>query len=217
VVHRDLKPENVIIRADRTACLVDLGIAKWTKFDLGGERDPDDIEGGLERPPPNADYAPPEALDRQLYDELGDQYAFGVLAYEMLTGSLPTVTSPPLTGRDDVPHVTAAAIDRARSLAREDRWAGMELMLDELVDRVASRAPQGQAPKTSPKTLPKTAPESSPDSSAEPEGGPRAASVAPERPREREGDRGQPRRMAWILGVVVVLLVLAAALVATFR
>ena len=40
LVHRDLKPENVLIRADRSAVLVDLGIAKWTKFELGGARDP---------------------------------------------------------------------------------------------------------------------------------------------------------------------------------
>jgi serine/threonine protein kinase len=71
VVHRDLKPENVIIRADRTACLVDLGIAKWTKFDLGGERDPEnELEAAAKPPPPVSDYAPPETIAQEHYDEL---------------------------------------------------------------------------------------------------------------------------------------------------
>lgn len=149
VVHRDLKPENVIVRADQTACLVDLGIAKWTKFDLGGERDPEnDIAVAVSQAPTPSDYVPPETIDRQLYDELGDQYAFGVLAYEVLTGAVPRDGAPPLTDRDDIPHATAVAIDRARSQARDNRWAAMELLLEELVDRVASKAPQAQAPGT---------------------------------------------------------------------
>src|SRR5690606_29714205 len=90
VVHRDLKPENVIVRPDRTACVVDLGIAKWIRFDLGGELDPEDaIEAPIERPRPTSEYVPPETTDQEVYDELGDQFALGVLAYELLTGAPP--------------------------------------------------------------------------------------------------------------------------------
>jgi serine/threonine-protein kinase len=135
IVHRDLKPENVIVRPDRTACVVDLGIAKWTKFDLGGERDPVDVfEGDTEKPPLKTDYAPPEAIEHELFDELGDQYAWGVLAYEVLTGALPDDDAPPLAERKDVPQNIAAAIERARSKSRESRWEGMEALLDEIVD-----------------------------------------------------------------------------------
>ncbi|MDF2691835.1 MAG: serine/threonine protein kinase [Labilithrix sp.] len=137
VVHRDLKPENVIVRSDRTACVVDLGIVKWTKFDLGGERDPMDLESQLDTPASNTDYMPPETSADGFYDELGDQYAWGVLAYEVVTGVVPTEGAPPLTEREDIPPRTAAAIERARSYSRGDRWDGMEPLLDE-IDEIAA-------------------------------------------------------------------------------
>ncbi|MBX3222347.1 MAG: serine/threonine protein kinase [Labilithrix sp.] len=143
IVHRDLKPENVIVRSDRTACVVDLGIAKWTKVDLGGERDPMDVLEELDAPRPSTDYVPPETTDESLYDELGDQYAWGVLAYEVVTGAVPTASSPPLTARDDLPPQVAAAMERARAKGREDRWDAMELLLDELVEHAASIPPGG--------------------------------------------------------------------------
>jgi serine/threonine-protein kinase len=142
VVHRDLKPENVIVRPDGTACIVDLGIAKWTKFDLGGERDPMDIVEVPDASPQNTEYVPPETTDERLYDQLGDQYAWGVVAYELLTGVVPKEGSAPLTVRDDIPAAAAAAIERARSKKREDRWSGMELVLDELVQRSTSALPK---------------------------------------------------------------------------
>ena len=141
LVHRDLKPENVIIRPDRTACVVDLGIAKWTKFDLGAERDPMDAIEQLDAPPPKTDYVPPETTEEELYDELGDQYAWGVVAYELLTGTLPKEGSPSLAERADVPPDVASAIERARSARRQDRWDAMELLLDAIVDHAASLAP----------------------------------------------------------------------------
>lgn len=134
LVHRDLKPENVIVRSDRTACIVDLGIAKWTKFYLGGERDPAEIDPS-ETLPPNADYAPPEAIEDEqpVYDELGDQYAWGVLAHEVLSGALPRESSPPLPVGTELTAAAVAAIERARSRRRAGRWDAMEVLLDELV------------------------------------------------------------------------------------
>jgi len=161
IVHRDLKPENVIVRPDRTVCIVDLGIAKWTKFDLGGERDPMEVLEDLDAPLPKTDYAPPETTEEEIYDELGDQYAWGVVAYELLTGALPTEGSAPLTDRDDIPPKVAAAIQRARSPSREDRWGAMELLLDEIVDHAASLAPKAAAAaaeKKAPSVRPAEAP-----------------------------------------------------------
>lgn len=134
LVHRDLKPENVIIRADGTACLVDLGIAKWLKFDLGGALDPDNaIEASVEaKPAASYTYAPPETITSETYDELGDQFAFGVIAYELITGGFPADDAPPLTSRDDVPGEWAAAFDRARSGERDARWEAMDLLIAEL-------------------------------------------------------------------------------------
>ncbi len=157
VVHRDLKPENVIVRPDGTICLVDFGIAKWVKFDLGGERDwENEIEAAeATKPVPTSDYKPPETGDDGLYDELGDQYAWGVVAYELLTGEVPKEGSPPLTSRSEIPTPVALAIDRARAFDRDARWDGMELLLDELIDHTASKRP-GPSVDEAPPTLPES-------------------------------------------------------------
>lgn len=141
IIHRDLKPANVLIRPDRSACLVDLGIAKWLKFDLGHIRDDDDIDF---EPPTSqnlaAEYVPPETTDETLYDELSDQYAWGVLAYETLTGHPPEPGAIPLSDRTDVPDRFARAVDRARMIDRDARFDGMESLLAEL-GRTPSSAP----------------------------------------------------------------------------
>ncbi len=166
LVHRDVKPENVIVRADGSACIVDLGIAKWIKFDLGGELDPENaIEDAAAHTAPSSKYAPPETLSLELYDELGDQFAFGVVAYELLTGALPSDDSEPLTKRDDVPEATAAALDRARSKERDLRWDAMDLLLDEL--EPAREDEGGPSEKEGGESLPpKTDSRSPPDETA---------------------------------------------------
>jgi len=142
IIHRDVKPANVLIRPDRSVCLVDLGIAKWLKFDLGHVRDDDDIDF---EPPPSAnfaaEYVPPETTDETVYDELSDQYAWGVLSYEMLTGHPPEPGAIPLTDRTDVPPRVARAVERARSEDRDARFDGMESVLAELGVAASSRPP----------------------------------------------------------------------------
>jgi serine/threonine-protein kinase len=135
LVHRDLKPENILIRPDRSACLVDLGMYKWTKFELGGERDPAEMieaMGSEEGDGPDRTYAPPETNEAETYDELGDQWAWGTVAYELITGKLPSPESAPLASLDDVPKQVGDAFDKARATRREDRWDALELALDEI-------------------------------------------------------------------------------------
>lgn len=199
IAHRDLKPENVIIRPERTACLVDLGIAKWKKFDLGGELDPEDF-GALEAPPPSqsaaARYAPPETEASSIYDELGDQYAWGVIAYELITGTFPSDDAPPLTEQEGVAAPVVSAIERARSTRREQRWPAMEKLLDELAlapASQASRLSKGQKPSASSVTT--------------------LAPDAPDAPDVKEGQPAAPKPVV-IAGVLAVLLVLMALVVA---
>lgn len=129
IVHRDVKPENVIIRPDRSACLVDFGIAKWRKFESPGERDPLELDAEPFAPPVT-DYAPPEAIEAHLYDELGDQYAWGALAYALLTGEPPIDGAAPLAAREGIPADVAEVVERARSRERKQRWGSMPELLD---------------------------------------------------------------------------------------
>lgn len=200
IAHRDLKPENVIIRADRTACVVDLGIAKWIKFDLGGELDPEnEFEVPVSRPAPAraANYAPPEADSAELYDELGDQFAFGVLAYELLTGTLPYEGSEALSEREDVPDAVGAALDRARSKNRDERWDAMELLIDELAPAIASTDPN-----------PTSKPPSSASTAKSTSG--RPASRANDIEKSTSTPPAPPANRMLLIGVILAVVVLAA-------
>jgi eukaryotic-like serine/threonine-protein kinase len=89
IVHRDLKPENIYLTFDEegrpVAKLLDFGIAKLT-----GEAKA--ISGHKTRtgaPIGTPQYMSPEQCVGTEVDERCDVYAFGVLAYELLTGKPP--------------------------------------------------------------------------------------------------------------------------------
>jgi serine/threonine protein kinase len=87
IVHRDLKPENIIVTASGAVKVLDFGLAQ---FDVAAQdlasatrlTDPGVIAG---TPP----YMAPEQLLGQPTSARTDQFAFGVLFYEMLTGRHP--------------------------------------------------------------------------------------------------------------------------------
>ncbi len=92
IVHRDLKPENIVITANGSVKVVDFGLAQ---FDVAAEdlasvsrlTDPGTMAG---TPP----YMAPEQLLGKPTSTRTDQFAFGVLLYEMLTGRHPFGSGP---------------------------------------------------------------------------------------------------------------------------
>ncbi|MBK8137076.1 MAG: serine/threonine protein kinase [Chloroflexi bacterium] len=81
VIHRDVKPANVMFDNHGHAYLVDFGIAKL----MGGTTG---LTGtGVMMGTPS--YMPPEQWESQDLTPAADQYALGVLSYQMIAGRLP--------------------------------------------------------------------------------------------------------------------------------
>ena len=95
IVHRDLKPANVMISREGRLKVLDFGLAK---LDDGHSSDPSTHTQALTAPAPisalgqvvgTAPYMAPEQIRGEKLDARADLFAFGVVMYEMLTGSRP--------------------------------------------------------------------------------------------------------------------------------
>lgn len=89
IIHRDIKPENILVAADGTVKVSDLGIA--IPADEGERFTASGTYSGT------PGYASPEQIAGKRPDARSDIYAVGVLTYELLTGHRPV-------GNFDPPH-----------------------------------------------------------------------------------------------------------------
>ena len=131
VVHRDIKPENVLLTG-RHALVADFGVAKAVS-DATGRQTLTTAGVALGTP---TYMAPEQAAASPHVDHRADLYAFGVMAYEMLTGQPPFtaptpqallaahVTEPPLEvtqRRATIPAPLAQLIMRCLAKKAADR------------------------------------------------------------------------------------------------
>ncbi|MEO8635737.1 MAG: protein kinase [Gemmatimonadales bacterium] len=144
IVHRDIKPENILL-AERHALVADFGVAKAIaegRVEEGAGL----TSVGLALGTP-AYMAPEQAAADPSVDSRADLYAFGVVAYEVLTGRMPfTAATPaqmlaahiahppePITGvRPDLPPVLAALVMRCLAKERDQRGNGADQLVAEL-------------------------------------------------------------------------------------
>lgn len=81
ITHRDLKPENTFITTSAEVIVLDFGMAKF--HDVGLTSTGKSAPGGTYR------YMSPEHVEGKKVDARTDQYAVGVMLYEMLLGKHP--------------------------------------------------------------------------------------------------------------------------------
>lgn len=104
LVHRDLKPDNVMLTpgedGEEVARILDFGLVKEVKSDSGAG--PLTDAGSIMGTP---EYMAPEQVNGQPVDARCDLYSFGILLYELITGS------PPFQG-DSPYRIAAAQVDK---------------------------------------------------------------------------------------------------------
>lgn len=125
IVHRDIKPENIWLAEDGTVKLMDFGIARaFSNSQL--------TQTGMALG--TAYYMSPEQrIGSKDVDWRTDQYALGVVLYELFAGTLPTGAVQPIDSvRRDLPKRYAASLMRAMAVMPEDRFQSLNELLGEI-------------------------------------------------------------------------------------
>src|SRR5881628_4240472 len=157
IVHRDIKPDNVLLSGG-SAMVTDFGVAKALSASSNAERGGLTSLGVALGTP--AYMAPEQASADPTVDHRADVYAFGILAYELLTGQTPFggrtpqgllaahVTEPPepiQKRRASLPPALAALVMRCLEKRPADRPQTAEEIVHALDDLTT---PSGGMPPT---------------------------------------------------------------------
>jgi serine/threonine protein kinase/ABC-type branched-subunit amino acid transport system substrate-binding protein len=217
LVHRDVKPGNVMIRSDGAVKVLDFGIAKRLRRPVdrnaategtGDAMTMTTTGGGSVGTPA---YMAPEQIRNEPLDGRCDQFAWGVMAYELLCGRRPWRSDgdalhlvaevlsfeppAPSSVAADVPPLVSAVVKRALEKGAANRFATMSELVTALEGRSEDAA-------------------SRPYAATAPEPATRSASSFPVAPRPPSRPAGpvSPRILASVLvGTVVVTVVVLGA------
>jgi len=148
IVHRDIKPANILLDASGAACVADFGLAHL----MGAGRL---TQTGVLAGTPHY-MAPEQALGKPL-DHRCDIYSLGIVAYEMLAGTIPFTAPSPVAVL--LQHVHDAlppppdrwppppwmdAIRKAAAKDPGDRWASAGAFVDALGRSIGAVPPHGE-------------------------------------------------------------------------
>ncbi|MFL5756190.1 MAG: serine/threonine-protein kinase, partial [Chloroflexota bacterium] len=144
VVHRDIKPSNLLLDADEDVCIADFGVSRLAgDATLTAQGEVVGTEG----------YFAPEQIAGRGATAASDEFALGVVAYQLLTGRLPT------TDRRELARPVAAVFDRALAAEPDDRYPTATAFVDSLgAALVAATRRRLLPPRTTPGVRPVAAP-----------------------------------------------------------
>ena len=142
VVHRDIKPDNVLL-SDEFALVADFGVARALSASAT-TADARLTSGGVALGTPTY-MAPEQALADPEIDHRADIYAFGILAYEVLTGA------PPFRGKSAQATLAAHVVQPPDPI--ESKRAEIPPGIAELVMRCLEKKP-GDRPQSASELLP---------------------------------------------------------------
>ena len=169
IIHRDIKPGNLLLDADGTVKVLDLGLARLETLNGATETEEDlTAVGGVMG---TAAYMSPEqAADTHDAGARSDIYSLGCTLYFLLTGKPPykestlvnTVVAhrekpiPPLSkGRDDVPEDVIGVYRRMMAKKPEDRYQSMTEVIEALSGcEVVSKSPSDSIPAVAKRGVP---------------------------------------------------------------
>ena len=143
IIHRNLKPSNILLDNDNNVYLTDFGTAASTNTSQLSQSEPINGEGfGFEYK-----YISPEQIRSESIFPQTDIYSFGIIIYELITGTAPFQGStpfeimhhhlnapiPPLSAnRGGLPKMLDTIIARATSKKPSDRYENIESLITDL-------------------------------------------------------------------------------------
>jgi serine/threonine-protein kinase len=168
LVHRDIKPENVMLRDDGVIKVLDFGLAKRSSPMVAGHTTSSTdgqvlstFHTGKSYAAGTPYYMAPEQIRNERIDGRADQFAWGVLAYELLAGIPPWSTegdmlplvaeilsddpTPPRARDAEIPPAVEAVVLRTLSKARADRFASMDDVISALGGQILASHGSGRS------------------------------------------------------------------------